>query len=271
MAIMMKAALEKEYVQVPNSTAKAVEEKNNVSPISLEALGLIVNLWSYDVTKWEVRKTELYKRFGKNKKTSVMNAWDDLVKNDYIIEFKYRVGRKWEYVYIYRIEPFSKEEKEKKIAECVELTGVRSTSDFEKLKMNSSKCASQNQQISNIKEKQDTTKKDNIKDIGNKEIESPLENLKSDKDFLTDIANDFYAEFALNRWSKKQWFILVSKMVDEILERGIELTNARAYIYKSLGNAAYKHDYKNNKIDFEERNESMSRPVPFYNWVEEDR
>ena len=94
-----------------------------------------MNLWSYDVTKWEIHKTELYNRFAKNRKTNVSNTWDELVKANYIIEFKYRVGRKWEYVYVYRIKPYSDEEKEKKILECVDLAGVSSTSDFQQLEI----------------------------------------------------------------------------------------------------------------------------------------
>ncbi|MFE7150710.1 hypothetical protein ACFVIJ_09870, partial [Heyndrickxia sporothermodurans] len=94
---------------VPTATAQAVQ-KNNEKPISLQALGLLVNLLSYPTT-WELHKTELYKRFGKNKEESVKSAWNDLMSANYIIEFKYRVGKKWEYVYYFRKVPFSPEEK----------------------------------------------------------------------------------------------------------------------------------------------------------------
>lgn len=159
MAKMKKYQLEKNYVQVPNDTAKAVENE-----ISLQALGLIVNLWSYNVEVWELHKTELYKRFAKNKKTSVSNAWDELVEAKYIIEFKYRDGKKWDYVYIYRIEPFTTLEIEKIMAECVEEYGVESTSDFQLLKMSNPNCTPQNVHISNIKTKQEKTKQNNIKE-----------------------------------------------------------------------------------------------------------
>ena len=78
MALLVKDVEEKDYVQVPNATAQAPQveiydkasEKfiSNENPISLEALGLLVNLWSYDVTRWEIHKTELYNRFSKNQK-----------------------------------------------------------------------------------------------------------------------------------------------------------------------------------------------------------
>ncbi|MDK8747560.1 hypothetical protein QP810_10020 [Streptococcus agalactiae] len=94
---------------VPVSTAQAVQ-KNNEKPISLEALGLLVNLLSYPST-WELHKTELYKRFGKHGERSVKAAWNDLMESNYIIEFRYRSGKKYEYVYYFRKVPFTFEEK----------------------------------------------------------------------------------------------------------------------------------------------------------------
>lgn len=161
---MQKYALERDYVQVPNETAQAPEED-----MSLQALGLITNIWSYNVEKWELHKTELYKRYVKNKKTSVMSAWDELVELKYIIEFKFRKGKTWEYVYIYRIKPFTEEEIEMIMADCVREYGVSSTSDFEKLKMNSSKCASQNTHISNISSTQDSINEIKIKEKNQKD------------------------------------------------------------------------------------------------------
>lgn len=146
MAFMKKVALKDNYVQIPNSTAKAVEGKT--APLSLQALGLIVNLWSYNVEKWELYKTELYKRYGLNKKTSVSTAWDELVNARYIIQFRYRVGKSWDYVYLYRIDPFSDEEEEDMLEECANEFGC-STSDFQPLKLGSSKCTVQIQHISN--------------------------------------------------------------------------------------------------------------------------
>lgn len=281
MALLVKDVEEKDYVQVPNKTAKAVEVTSEEEDISLEALGLLVNLWSYDITKWEVHKTELYQRFAKNKKTSVMNAWDELVKANYIIEFKYRVGRKWEYVYIYRIRPYSEVEIEEKLLECVELAGVRSTSDFEKLKMNSSKCTSQNQHISNTESKKDKINKDKElvnKGVNKKQKNNPENNLnkkqelnpsvenfritpekenKSDYDgtepygnWLIDTANVFYTKFATGRWNKRQWKNLITKLsLDIVRGNHGDIKNHTAYIYGCLKNIAYSHDLKHGKIE----------------------
>jgi hypothetical protein len=150
MAKIKKVLLKTDYVQIPNSTAHAVEQN-----ISLQALGLIVNLWCYNVEKWELHKTELYKRFEKNKKTSVSNAWDELVEAGYIIEFKYRKGRAWEYEYYYRILPFSEEEKKDLLEESARQLNIPSTSDFQQLKMSSTKSTVQKHQIINNRPTED--------------------------------------------------------------------------------------------------------------------
>ncbi|MFC8574465.1 hypothetical protein ACFUCO_13720, partial [Heyndrickxia sporothermodurans] len=122
---------------VPTATAQAVQ-KNNEKPISLQALGLLVNLLSYPTT-WELHKTELYKRFGKNKEESVKSAWNDLMSANYIIEFKYRVGKKWEYVYYFRKVPFSPEEKAQILDKAKDEYGEIWGLDFQVLKMETRK------------------------------------------------------------------------------------------------------------------------------------
>lgn len=111
---------------IPTSTAQDVQEKiggvENEKSISLTALGLLTNLASYP-SSWELNKTELYKRFANEKKTAVMNAWDSLVNANYIIEFKYREGRSYEYVYFYRVKPLSEEEIEKILLDAKEQYG----------------------------------------------------------------------------------------------------------------------------------------------------
>jgi hypothetical protein len=122
---------------VPKATAQAVQE-NHENPISLEALGLLVNLLSYPST-WELHKTELYKRFANNKESSVRSAWRSLMNANYIIEFKYRLGKKWEYVYYFRKVPFTEEEKTEILAHAEKEYGEICTLDFQDLKMKTSK------------------------------------------------------------------------------------------------------------------------------------
>lgn len=77
--------------------------------LSLQAIGLLCNLQSYP-EDWEIHKTEVYKRFPKNGKTSVANAWEELVEEKYIIQFRKRNGKKWEYIYYFNLEPFTDEQ-----------------------------------------------------------------------------------------------------------------------------------------------------------------
>lgn len=62
MGKIIKVQLDSEYTEGPNATAKMVEKE-----ISLQALGLLVNVMSYADT-WDLHKTELYKRYKKIKK-----------------------------------------------------------------------------------------------------------------------------------------------------------------------------------------------------------
>ena len=106
MGKIVKVQLKQQFLQVPNETARRPE-----NDISLQALGLLTNIMSYPET-WELRKTELYKRYKKNKETSVSNAWKELVEHGFIIECKIRDGKKWDYNYYIRLVPFTEEEKE---------------------------------------------------------------------------------------------------------------------------------------------------------------
>ncbi len=83
----------------------SVHNKN----MSLQAIGLLCNIRSYADT-WDLHKTELYKRYAKNKEFSVRSAWDELVENNYIIQLKVRDGSKWVYIYYANVHPFTQEE-----------------------------------------------------------------------------------------------------------------------------------------------------------------
>lgn len=78
--------------------------------LSLQAIGLLVNVCSYP-EDWKLHKTELYKRYEKNKERSVKSAWDELLEAGYVMEKKFRNGRKWEYEYAIRMTPFTEQEK----------------------------------------------------------------------------------------------------------------------------------------------------------------
>jgi hypothetical protein len=259
MAKAKRRTFEKQYLQVPNETATAPEVKTITESISLEALGLIVNICSYS-EEWELHKTELYKRFANNKRTSVSNAWKELTEANYIFEYKYRDGKKWEYVYLYDITPYTSEQieilRQEALDEHEEIWDV----DFAHPKMDSSKPTA-----NKYKRTKDELKKDEKSSFVNKENQVDREN--SFKDELINIADNHYSEFASGRWSKDQWFTITNKLTDEIIEKGTKITNPSSYIYSALKGIAYKHDLKKGRIDFESR---LSRgEVPFYNWLED--
>jgi hypothetical protein len=261
MAKAKRRTFEKQYLQVPNETATAPEVKTPSNSISLEALGLIVNICSYS-EEWELHKTELYKRFTNNKRTSVSNAWKELTEAKYVFEYKYRDGKKWEYVYLYDITPYTSEQieilRQEALEEYEEIWDV----DFAHPKMDTSKPTA-----NKYKRTKDELKKDEKSSYVNKENHIDLEN--SFKDELINIADDYYGEFASGRWSKETWFKLTDKLTNEIIDNGSKITNPRNYIYSCLKKIAYSHDLKNGKVDFELKRLENSK-VPFYNWLDED-
>lgn len=91
----------------------------DVDNLSLQAIGLLSNLTSMPES-WTTYKTELYKRFAKNGRTSVQNAWNELVENKYIVQLRKRNGKKYDYIYYHSQEPFSSED----IKEIERLEGV---------------------------------------------------------------------------------------------------------------------------------------------------
>ena len=204
MGYMHKAKVEKDYVEIPNITARAPE----TTELSLQALGLLVNMWSYPVEKWELHKTELYKRFTKNKETSVRSAFKELVDNNYMIEVKYRKNGRNEYDYVYRSFPFTEEEKTKLMEDLARDYGEISTLDFQDLKNKTSKSGPQNQVIIKSESKKDGLKKErlnkeNIKPFNNDDEGEPEEpNLYAFKEFVFQIEKNFPNKFDNNMFNQ---------------------------------------------------------------------
>lgn len=178
---MKKRTFEREYVQVPNETAQAsqvyINKKLNENPIPLESEGLLLNLWSYDYEKFDLNKTELYKRFAYNKERSVKRAWKFLIDAGYMIEYKYRVGKKWEYEYIFNILPYTEEQRQIIWQEAIEEYGEIWGLEFEDCKMKSSNCGLQTVEESNTLLKQDLIKAKQTKTKDKNFVNKGLENL----------------------------------------------------------------------------------------------
>jgi hypothetical protein len=261
-------------ISIPVQTAQSVQV-NNDDPISLEALGLLINLLSYP-NSWELHKLELYKRFGKNKKTSVMSAWDELVRTNYIIQYRYRVGRKDEYVYYYRKVPFTPEEK----AQILDTARVEHSenwsSDFRIPKKGFPKSACNQKNLLN---------KNTLLNINN----NNLDKLDDDKrkifarhneDQINVIISSL-RESTKEELSERSFKSIVHKVVDKYIQGKIGEGKFRDYLVTALINkieqlemrkAKEKKIEKPNrdysKLENKLRKESVLNGV-IYNWLEQ--
>jgi hypothetical protein len=80
--------------------------------LSLEARGLLAYMESMP-DNYIFHKTNLYKCFAKNKKTSVERIWNELLDNHFIIAFSKGKAPRQEFEYLFTHEGFSEEETEK--------------------------------------------------------------------------------------------------------------------------------------------------------------
>jgi hypothetical protein len=262
MGKMKKYYFEKEYVQIPNETAKAVE-----TTISLEALGLITNLWSYS-DEWELHKTELYKRYLKNKRTSVSNAWKELMDHNYIIEYKYRVGKRYEYDYYYNPKPFTEEQKAEILEYAKQEHGEIWGLDFQQSKMCSPKPTDNKYIINSIQTKEIQTEIDINLPFGMVE-EEEKENYKR------------YSEIEIENFNKKatayySFYLSKNQIESSIRKIYKKYLDGYAKDYPKLLDADLlkKEDRAREKKQLEyQKDETVETTpytgrVPFYNWLE---
>ncbi|MGM8141505.1 hypothetical protein [Enterococcus italicus] len=80
--------------------------------ISFEARGLLGYLQSLP-TSWKIYKTELYTRCESNKRASIDRIWKELLQANYLLQFRKRNGKKWEYQYIFSLTKFTESDKNK--------------------------------------------------------------------------------------------------------------------------------------------------------------
>ncbi|WP_147085388.1 hypothetical protein [Pantoea sp. 3_1284] len=245
----------------------------------------------------------------------------------YAIDVSFYVTGKKGKMHFYRVsdEPFT-QEKFSSLLEAVikaveengqevNLTTVETLNSFDlpkeifnvqnvQYKMYSTKRTSTNKELTN---KHKTNKHikpllsiDNYQD----DIKDDEDNLEEQKEkdpkiLFTDACNEFYSTFAIGRWSKKQWDILVKAFVTETIEAGrhekIPADKIKGYCYKALETMAENGSYKKFKNEEmfvawaendskkrervlqtmlapHEENENQSeqdkKHAPFYNWLE---
>lgn len=271
-------------IHVPTATAQAVQKKRE-NIISLEALGLLVNLLSYPA-KWEVNKTELYKRFSNHGERSVKTAWNSLVAANYIIEFKYRKGRKWEYVYYLRKIPFTVKEKtdilEKAEKEYGEIVGLRNGDSI----LQSSKCRGNQKNLLNKNTILNTNNQyiDNIHEEERISLENECSDFHNEEELGIIISN--LREQTKGDLNSRSFNAVVRKVMDKYNQGKVQ--SFRDYLVTALTNKITELEYRREKDKQREELEAESlkrkadrRPIleneplikkelPFYNWLEED-
>ncbi|PEJ37271.1 hypothetical protein [Bacillus pseudomycoides] len=88
--------------------------------------------------------------------------------------------------------------------------------------------------------------------------ESPTTN--EFEELLTNSCNEFYTQFSVGRYSKKQWNTLIRKFVNDTIESGrylnVPVDKIRGYAYKSLEIICDNSDYKRSD-EFAEYQEVM--------------
>ncbi|PGT19306.1 hypothetical protein [Bacillus cereus] len=88
--------------------------------------------------------------------------------------------------------------------------------------------------------------------------ESPTTN--EFEELLTNSCNEFYTQFSVDRYSKKQWNTLIRKFVNDTIESGrylnVPVDKIRGYAYKSLEIICDNSDYKRSD-EFAEYQEVM--------------
>ncbi|MGD6962737.1 hypothetical protein ACQCVB_11080 [Fictibacillus phosphorivorans] len=114
------------------------------------------------------------------------------------------------------------------------------------------------------KNKKEQDKDNNEKLLINKDIN----NFKS---LMMNSFENHYNEFAVGRWSKKDYFTIADQFINEVINdnRYLEIPEEKieGYVYQSLKNIAYKSDFKHGKIDLKNR---LSKNVPVYDWLNYD-
>lgn len=267
-----------DYAQIHNEVLQQLED--------IRTIGLISHLMSLPET-WVVRKMQLYDKFGRG---PITNGIAELEAKKYWVDIKYRDGKKNLHYYNVSDIPFDDLEVLEMISE-VESAGFKiialsasfthllsigenqqfkdeeqlsedsSIVDFEQLKMKCSNSSVENRHLLNKDLETNINKINKDKDtlLINKGITA--DNFKT---VLTDSCNEFYSEFAVNRWSKQQWNVLIGAFVSETVREGrhenIPENNIRAYAYQAIKNMAYKFDLKNGRV---------RSKIPLYNWLED--
>lgn len=240
MASIIKRRKTVQYTQINNH---AVQE----GLTDLAAIGLLTHIMSLP-EDWDIRKVQLQNHFTRRKTDS---AWKVLVQHKYIIGFFCYVGNKKAYFYNVSDVPFTQNDFDEFVLdnkkaledEGNKVTNFNAIPDSELVVPSS---------VQNVQYSGDSTKRSTTKEIKPKETDTKKHSLSTvnkpaDKmSQITEIANEFYVDFAKGRWNKEDWQKITEKYAREFIEKDRQVpdTKLKAYVYGSLKKITDHHDYK---------------------------
>ncbi|AIF43433.1 hypothetical protein [Virgibacillus sp. SK37] len=232
---------------------------------NLAAIGLLTYIMSLP-EDWTLYKTQLYNKFTRR---TVEGAWKILLEKRYAIGFKcYLQGGSKGIVYFYNVSdiPFTQDDFDSFIEDINKalLEENKSIVKPEMIKDSPFTIPKKFSNVQNVQHKNNSTKSTTTKEVKTKETDtnkhllSNIVNNGQAEEFLLNTCNEFYAEFAKGRWSKKQWSSLIKKFVGELIAskryKSIHPDKIKPYIHRALANMADHHDYKHsqNFIDYQD-------------------
>ncbi|WP_317919880.1 hypothetical protein [Tetragenococcus halophilus] len=77
--------------------------------LSYEARGLLISIASYP-ENFKLYKCELYRRSEKNSRRKIDHAWEELISQGFILQFRKREGRIFLFTYVYSLESYNQQD-----------------------------------------------------------------------------------------------------------------------------------------------------------------
>jgi hypothetical protein len=207
-----------------------------------------------------------------------------LIEANYIIEFKYRVERKWEYVYYFRKVPFTPEEKAEILDnarnEFAEIWGL----DFQDLKLETGKSRDNQKNLLN-KNTILNTNNQYIDNIDDDKRTSPSEEdsaVHNDEAIHLIISN--LREATKEELSNRSYNAVVRRVVDKYNRGKISEGKFRDYLVAALTNKITELELRRQKDKAKEQldqftqkqimdklqNRKMIKNAPKYDWLNQE-
>lgn len=241
--------------------------------ISYQALGLLVEWQSLPET-WEIHKTYIYNRRKENGRRSIDKVWRELVEKGYLVQFKKRVGKNYEYKYVFKLGKFTDEEyKDLVLKMSIEQFTLFYPSGVQNVqpKLDSTNCASN----------RTYTNKDSYKEIDyDKTPTQAQKKLSTDPESLDPFTQElvdsglFSNDQALQVSTRINPSSFSQDMIDEQLEymKGIHVSDPVVYFCNGMARkSAYKKAHPVNKAPRKMQNSKVIRKEKLPNWALEEQ